>query len=242
MRKYKKRLNKKFHKLFDDALVHLRNKNRDQHNEFHSYRMLENLDRLIAAENLDEGLDLDAVILAVIWHDTFKAKHGLVKSQLYFWFIQFYEGRGAEKLFRKAAKKYKLQKEFVDKVSYSIRVHPAFEFMLPDWFRKRYFDISDMESMVLRDLDLLEATVSAPMIEEFRRVWIPFCKKHLGFIDIWVNFYNSRFSKASKENFYFEWSQGRYKKLGKKFNKLHLDIVKELETLKRSKGEVFKAF
>ena len=199
----------------------------DQHKKPHIERMI-NLLSLFPINEF-KSINKEAVLIAIVWHDVYKATRNFSKNIFPFLFQQLYEGYGSAKIFLKIAKQYNIREETI-RLSYeAIKFHPHIERVVPKIFKLLFPKIVDNESLLLRDLDLLESSTSIAMLDDFKDSWYPIFRKHPRYKKYWQNAYVRGFKNISKDFFYFEWSKEYFQSNRKLFLKKAESILNEMK-------------
>ncbi len=134
-------------KCFIDGLKLMQQSLDPMHDVKHVGRMLSMLVTLEKKRQLPKLTihKRSALILAIIWHDVWKAGH-LRTSYLLFLYDQIVEGIASARMFVNYSRKHKLAPNIIQEVSYAIRKHSTFQIY------KRKTEVSQ----ILYDLDTIE--------------------------------------------------------------------------------------
>ncbi|MCA9385313.1 hypothetical protein KC717_01555 [Candidatus Dojkabacteria bacterium] len=183
---------------------------------------------LVEGENLSSKVDFEVLTLSIIWHDVWKATRTFSPSVIRFWFDQMYEGIGSTKILKKYARDLGYKQEKVKQIALAIRFHPGFEYALPArmWFLWNRLKID--EAKILRDLDVLESSISIDQLENFKANWFPIICKHSQFKKIWSRYYRRGLSMIDDSYFNYEWSKEQYKKHSPAFAVRADEIIEEM--------------
>ncbi len=146
--------------------------------------------------NKDTGIKTEEKVMlhSIVFHDSFKAMNPRAISGIRLVWDEIYEGLGAAKIFRKQAKKVKLDKDLTNKVMYTIRKHPLFNFLPRE----------TKEAKLLFDLDELEFW----NFERFKKSFSVFQFDLNRHIEATLAYLKHRTNKG----FYFEWSRHKFEK------------------------------
>ncbi len=209
-KKYVRKKSEDFENLYKFSLegYEIMEKSRDFiHDKVHIDNLFMLLDEFLENQNeVKNRLDLKILVLAICWHDTWKATID-PKSIFAMVYAQATEGVRSYLVFHKKAKKYNLNTKLIKDTGYVIRKHSSFQI----------FPTKSIEAKVLQDIDKLESISLDRFLRAFKNN--PHLNKKSRFH--LAKFYVSRFSR---NDCYFEWSKklfaGRRREFLEKFEKV----------------------
>lgn len=126
-KRYRKGKKDNVWKACREALFIMKKSNDPIHDLKHVENVFKNID-IFLKNNKGRTVDFDVLILAVCWHDVYKATNGSNKICRLI-YNQFVEGIASSKIFRKNAKKYNFSRKFSRQVCYAIRKHSHIQFL-----------------------------------------------------------------------------------------------------------------
>lgn len=184
--------------------IHAMKQSRDVlHTEEHIYRLLDYLHLLL--ENKPEGnptkIDMEVLLLAICWHDIWKAKR-LARNYFFMFFDDIFEGIGSIRIFLRRAKKTKLSNNVIKQITYAIRKHTRFVIFLP----------KTVEARILRDIDHLDL-FSMDKVEALKRQYLSDPAKINPRLLKLAKFYYDHFiGRITVSTFHFGWSKSEFTK------------------------------
>jgi hypothetical protein len=202
-------------------------KSRDPlHNFEHVEAMMNDLQQFMNEDKTMKWnkVDMEAVILAIYWHDVWKSKK-FSKSIKTMLAHNMYEGIGSMRIFGRYAKKFKIGKLTSKRVSYAIRKHSLLQF-LP----KR-----SVESKILFDLDNLQQW-SVKRIVDMIKAFGNLRNLNPIFFKMADLYFRRRMLKINENKYYFKWSQGQLTARRKVF----LKEIKEI--LVKHAGDIWQKY
>ncbi len=223
--------------LIDRGWELMKNSKDDTHDERHVVRIMADLKKLLGEEKgLKKKVDMESVILAILWHDVWKARRN---PDNVFWLTwgNYYEGWGSKKMFEKEAEMAGMKKKKIEKIAEAIKKHP--------WFWKKAE--REMESKVLWDLDNLDIWSMKRLVPKkdyfLSKIW----RKRDRLLMRAVFFYVQNFLMKRKEKYlFFSWSRMEMVKrkeiFGKEFGKIWREYRKKLMGRKKRKIIELKLF
>lgn len=178
--------------MLDKAVAFMTNTKDPSHGIHHVNHLLRDIHRFFNSTGNQFNMDKEILLLAVYWHDVWKAQHKPNAGN--YLFQQLYEGLGSMFMFRKYASLVGLSPGITRPVSYAIRKHSAFQ-RLP---------AKTLEAQLLWDVDTLD-------IWNLQRVQAIF--KNLGWANI--SMFDSYMLYMKKIGFHlnFEWTRDEVKRL-----------------------------
>jgi len=197
-------MDKRVSRLTDKAIKIMAESVDVLHDEGHVKRMLEDWNQL--SEKISSGVNCDAVVLAICWHDVWLATHNYVGIWGVLWeYIR--EGRGSEKMFRRSAKQIGLDKKMIDLVADAIKNHPS----LPGNKQKT------IEAKILWDVDNLE-TWSWPRLKKMiEKIGDEIDKDEAKKIKMARIYWKLVMKKRMSDRLYFDWSKKEFDERKKSF-------------------------
>lgn len=190
------KISKSAQKLHKQAMQIMNESVDAMHSQFHASRILRDLDRFINSQQgvkIKGDLDYDILVLAISWHDTWKARHKPGNYFSLFWH-QLFEGVGSKRMFESAALEIGLPPQTAKKVSYAIRKHSRFQFR----------STNTLEAKILQDLDHLDEWSADRIKEAQKNYFIMRSQLHLWILKKYMQF-------QSRRDFHFKWATKEYK-------------------------------
>lgn len=196
------------------------------HEESHVYRMLKNLPALLTEY---KDIDITATLLAICWHDTWKARQPFTKSKIRFWFDQIYEGIGSARIFKKEVSGIDMRTKII--AQKAIRRHPRLATKLPHSLKAAYNKTLAPEEKILQDLDALESC-SLEFLQNFRQVYSPRFKKYPQFIRTWTAYYKKGFRNINEAIFHTQKAKKMFRAQFDSFKKEADQYIEEIQQYK----------
>lgn len=167
------------------------------HDDQHIYRILKDLEVFLRREKID--VNLSALLLAICWHDTWKATRFPTKLTTMI-VNQYWDGYGSTIIFNRSARKSGLDSSIQKSAAYAIREHG----------RLRFTKTKTNEAKILQDLDNLDEW-SLVRIEPMKEKYL--IKEPNPTLLRLAKFYFDRFMKnQTSDKYWFYWSKLEFKK------------------------------
>lgn len=175
------------------------------HNRSHVEGLLDNLDQFIEKELIQKNLNInfDVLLLAICWHDVWKASVSSHKILSNIFWEPYYDGIGSVKIFNSYAKKEELGSSIAKEVAYCIRNHSFLKDIL---YIKPSILPDKLEAKILRDIDGIDVWYEPRLKHSYQRLKGLKKKTIIYFSKIIIK----KGREKKKKNFFFTWPKEEF--------------------------------
>lgn len=189
------------------------------HDDRHIQRLLKNLDGLFSEERGLRGkVDLEVLLIAIFWHDAWKAGRFPLTFVWVFW-NEIWEGWASFFLIRKKMREEGFPSAKIKEVAYALRKHSFFQVLEP----------KTLEAKILWDVDHLDLW-SLERITPLKKVFLQPKNINPKLLRLAKFFFEKVLLRIKEEDLHFAWSK-------KEFRERKAIFLKEVEKLEKEYGK-----
>lgn len=170
------------------------------HDVRHVKRLTKMAKDLVKAEKLEARVNMEMLMLAIVWHDSWTAKN-VPKNFFQMLWQYIYEGWGSARIFIREAKREGLEERKIKKIAYAIRKHPSSCWRGP----------KSLEGKILRDVDNIDQWKwkrIAGLVKEMAKDGID--KEEKKRMRLAKIYFEKVMKKRLVKDIFFEWSKKKF--------------------------------